>query len=164
MVLAEDLLAGCVFDDAQCVWHDVNTGLYEISHDLTSGIFRAENRQVVVCLLGRADLRRGRSLAAMIERFIDAGKSYAPQTQFIMTGPVPNALDGERTLDRMRHAWLYMEERLSAEYNFHFCRAAERFVDKQGIRPCMITDQGLTPRGADAVVKDVTDFVNSLLY
>ena len=162
VLVAEDFLSGCDFGDTQSVWHDVSTGLFEIAHDINVGVFRAENKDIIICTLGRADIRRGRSFAAMVEKVITAGKTHAPRTQFVLTGPVPNTEDGERMLERMDQARHYMEERLSIETNFHFCRMAERLLDRKGVRPCMLTDEGVTPRGAVAIVKELLDFANNL--
>ena len=101
VVVAEDTVAGCDFGEAQCIWHDMNTGLFEVAHDIKAGVFKPQRRDVIICTLGRADVRRGRNLPTVIERFLEVCKRKAPDSRFVLTGPVPTTLDGERTMGKM---------------------------------------------------------------
>ena len=138
-------MSGCDFAGIQSVWHDVNTGYYELAHDIQDGAFKISQREVVVILLGRADIRRGRAFPAMVEKLLNAIHKKGHLTQFVLTGPFPGPGDGDRTLVKMNSARRYLEDRLTAEINVHFCRVVEHFMDYGGIRRDLITDEGLSP-------------------
>ena len=161
-IVAEDTLAGCNFPGVQHVFHYQNCRLFEIVADITNGMFRVGERKTVLCTLGRADIHKGRKFPVLIKKLIRIVKETAPGTKVILTGPISTAMDVEHTPEKMKHACDYLENHLSAEGNFIFCRLSERFqLQDQGVRDDLVTDQGLTPKCTDLIQNDIIDIFNN---
>ena len=160
VILAEDYLHGS-FQHFQNVWYDVNTGLHELTADICSGCLRIGTREVVVCLLGQADIIKGRIFPAVIERFIQVCKTLGENTLVVLGGPFPNLFDGQRALAKLNRAQLYLEDRLLAESRVVFCRTAERFTDNHGVHGDLIAAEGLTPRGVEVMTADLLDVIHA---
>ena len=117
--------------DRWCVTEDA--GLREITSDIYDAILRVGTRAVVIFLVGRADVLRGRSLPEVMEKIIMACKQFGRRTHFIFGGPFPHPQDTSTVLRQLEEGWRILENRLYRERDFSFIRTAERFADRRGI-------------------------------
>ena len=160
VILAEDHLYCGEFPEFQTVWYDIDTGLHEMMCEIRDGLLRIGTREIVICFLGRSDVLKSRNFPTVVEKFIQTCKQFRSNTIVVMGGPFPSHLDGERAFAKFNRARLYLEDRLTAEPGFAFCRSAERFTCKDGIRCDLLNENGLTERGREVLLADIMDAIH----
>ena len=132
-------------------------GLREIRAEAQSARIKLGRFKFIVCFLGGAEIRQQRPLPTEVEGFIKVCRTFAPRARIIMTGPTPGPLDDPQTILQMRQGRNYVENRLSAEKNFKFCRTAERWATLDGKDTVFMDNEGLTHQGLDMVRQDLLE-------
>ena len=99
-------------------------------------------------------------MAGVIERFLHVCKIFRKNAKIVMAGPFPGLFDGRNRVLDYKSARRYVEERISAEKNFKFCRTADCFTNSDGTPANMFNDDGLTDTGAAILMSDLLDIIN----
>ena len=142
---------------------EADFGLHELRCLIQQGDLRFGDRVVVVCMLGRADVMRGRQFSGVLERFIKACNTVAPDTHIVFGGPFPDVWDEGPYLARLRGARHYLEERVASESHFHYSGISFRFADpERGINERLLTEGGLTTRGCEILRRDLYEIVSAI--
>ena len=156
-MVAEDTLRPFTLHEVEHVWVDRSYGIHELTQDIHNRHIRIGRVRVVVVLLGRADVQKGRHLAGVIERFLHACKIFRKTTKFVLAGLFPGPFDGRNWVNDYKSARRYIEERVSVEHHFTFCRTAERFTNGDGTLASMFNDEGLTDTGSTVLASDLQE-------
>ena len=101
LVLVDESMPGCEFDEKDVEVFPTTTGLRELRGMVQQGQLRLGNRAIVINFLGAADVYRGRRFSTVLERFIQACKLLAPETYIVMAGPFPRWGDAPHLLERL---------------------------------------------------------------
>ena len=160
----DDFLEAFRHDECETVVLPIGAGLRELREMAQQGTVRLGNRAVVVVFIGHADVVRGRRFSPVLERFIDAAKTLAPDTYVVMLGPFPGPLDGPHILERLFTERHYTQERLLPERWFRFLEIGDRFANLHQINPRLMGPEGLTIRGCEILERDVGLVLQELPY
>ena len=161
--LADDAISMCHLGGCDEKFFPSNFGLRELRKAIQQGEVRLGTRAVVVCLLGRADVVRGRKFPAVVEEFIKVFRTYADQTRLLLGGPFPLPGDNLVLIRRLMGARHYLEERVTAEALISFSRVAERFADgMRGLNPRLVCPEGLTIRGCEILRRELHERLDEL--
>ena len=133
------------------------SGFREFNCDVHDGIFKIGNRSLVVIMIGRVDVLRGKHFPALIERMITTCKRFGKDTKFIFGGPFPDLWDDVERLDKFAKERRYVEERLQGEKGFRFVRSAERFGDYRGVCRSLFFEDGLSVCGEELLRQDILE-------
>ena len=163
LFISEDFLATCNLGGCDEEFVDSSTGLHELRQLMHEGKVRLGTRAVVVCMLGRADVQKGRRIPALVEKFVMSCKTFAPNTYFVLGGPFPGPMDGSRFIRELQGARHYLEQRVTADAMFRSLRVGERFANyTEGVNPRLMSDGGLTVRGSEVLRRDINDVLHQL--
>ena len=93
MVFVEDVLAPVHLERFENQYCGVEYGLHEFTQAVHDGRIRMRQLETVLLLLGRADMQKGRHITGVIERLIQAVRTYrGHHTLIILGGPFPGAM------------------------------------------------------------------------
>ena len=71
LVVEDHVLARLHLHDFQTIQMDLEYGIHELTQDIYAGRIRIGNRRVLLIAIGRADVKKGRHLAGVLEAFIN---------------------------------------------------------------------------------------------
>ena len=162
LVVAEYAVAECDFLTAEKRLFNANVGLFEFINMLINREMDIREFQEVVILLGRADMKKSRHFPKLLELFISTMRMCVPGGRFVIGGPFPDPRDTPQEYPRLQQVRHYVEERISAESDFAFCRSGERFFNSGGLNEHLMDQQGLTDLGNQVLRRDIVETLSVL--
>ena len=162
--MAEVTISVCKIGQYREKFYETDVGIHELRTMIHEGHLRLRGISLLICMLGRADVKKSRRFPAVLERFIETCKTFGDHLYVILGGPFPAPFDDVNTILQLREARQYLEKRVSAEKRFLFCRSAERFGTTDGINEKLMLEDGPTVRGCEVIRRDVEDLVRSLSF
>ena len=160
--MAEVAVGEVQFNDFHILQLNAEVGLIELMQLVASEQIDLEPYTVIICLLGSADLHRGRIFARVLEQFIQFVKQLVPETGLIFGGPMPRWQDTDNQRARVQRCRLYAEDRISAEDNMAFCRSGERLTEAGLPNLRLWNASGLTDLGLQVLNQDLSDVLRLL--
>ena len=160
LYVAPDAFSACRPRGCHQRYLPVNFGLHEFRCQMQQGIVKIGHYDVVVCVLGRADVTQGRTFPAVFEKFVKAFNVLGPHVMVIMLGPLPLWGEDPQIMLRLHQARNYIAARTTAEHMFQLSTIADRFGDpRRGPNPHLLSEDGLTERGAEVLEREVLDLL-----
>ena len=154
-------MANCQLGVGDEYFTEAGIGLHQLCCMIEQGKLKFGQRVVVICLLGRADVVEGCQYAGVLERFLKACTTFAPDTHIVLGGPFPEFYDQPPLLAKMWAARHYTEDRIAAESHFHYSGIAFRYGEPlHGINPHLMSEGGLTTRGCEVLRRDLCEVVS----
>ena len=155
--MAEDTVAGIAGPGCDVRLMDLNTGISQLTQAVRRGDVSIEGYDIIICLLGRAEVRRGVHLPKAVNEWLEVCQEYSGGSSLFMSGPIPTHYDSTDVLGTLRQAARYLEYRLNYEKQVHFTRLAERFFGFDGVDHRRIGEGGLTAEGMRIMDLEISD-------
>ena len=163
--VAADTISVCTIGNCDEKFFPSDFGLHELRCHAQQGHVKFGDRAVVVCVLGRADIMRGRPFITVLRKFLQACKVLASTTYFVFLGPFPHPRDGSVILRRLADARELIRQETKDEDLFICSSIADRFADpERGINPRLMWDEGLTIRGCEILRREVNHLIQEISF
>ena len=159
--MAESTIEGIAAPQCWVKIFNTDKGLQHLTEDAHAGRIHLGDFDIIICLMGRADIVCGSHFPEVVDKWLSAVRTYARRSRMIMSGPIPACHDGVRRLCSLRNAARFLEFRLKYEPNVAFCRLSERLYSFDSVDALLLTEDGLTEKGADILRLDLLDAVKS---